>query len=63
MTTGDGGAKDDGVSNGGSFPMWAFVVALGAALAFPVVAVAVHRKREHARNRRAGRRRNDRISL
>ena len=43
--------------------MWAFAAAVGAALAFPVVVVAVYRNRELARHRRAGKRRTDKIRL
>jgi hypothetical protein len=38
-------------------------IGLAAAVAFPILAIIVHQKRDSARNRRAGRRRNDRIKL
>ena len=34
-----------------------------AALLFPVVAIVIHQKRDVSRNRRNGRRRNDKIKL
>jgi hypothetical protein len=34
-----------------------------AALLFPILAIIVHQKRESGRNRRNGRRRNDKIKL
>jgi hypothetical protein len=38
-------------------------IGLVAALLFPILAVVIHQKRDSWRNRRAGRRRNDRIRL
>jgi hypothetical protein len=43
--------------------MTELALGLVAALLFPILAVVVHQKRESWRNRRAGRRRNDRIQL
>jgi len=43
--------------------MFELAVGLVAALAFPIIAIAVHQGRDTRRNRRAGRRRNDRIRL
>jgi hypothetical protein len=38
-------------------------IGLVAALVFPIVVILVHQKRDMVRNRRAGRRRNDKIKL
>ena len=43
--------------------MFELMIGVGAALAFPVVAIMVHQRRDRARNRKAGRRRNDKIRL
>jgi hypothetical protein len=43
--------------------MFELSIGVVAALIFPVLAIIVHRQRDAARNRRAGRRRTDRISL
>jgi hypothetical protein len=39
------------------------MIGAGAALAFPIVAVVVHQQRDRRRNRKMGRRRNDKIKL
>jgi hypothetical protein len=41
----------------------ALTLGVTAALAFPVVAIVVHRRRERRRNRRMGMRRTDKIQL
>ena len=41
----------------------ALTVGVGAALAFPIVALIVHRRRERRHNRRMGMRRTDKIKL
>ncbi|HEY0150022.1 MAG TPA: hypothetical protein VGB70_13600 [Allosphingosinicella sp.] len=38
-------------------------IGIAAAIAFPILAIIVHQQRDSRRNRRAGRRRNDRIQL
>ncbi len=43
--------------------MFELTIGLLAALAFPVIAVIVHQQRDHRRNRKAGRRRNDKIRM
>jgi hypothetical protein len=43
--------------------MFGLMIGVGAALAFPVVVMLVHQRRDRIRNRRAGRRRNDKIRL
>ncbi|HEX8584441.1 MAG TPA: hypothetical protein VF680_08525 [Allosphingosinicella sp.] len=43
--------------------MFELAIAVTAALAFPIVAVVVHRSRASNRDRRLARRRNDRIKL
>ena len=43
--------------------MFELMIGVGAALAFPIVAIVVHQRRERFRNRKAGRRRNDKIRL
>jgi hypothetical protein len=43
--------------------MFGFLIGVGAAVAFPIVAVIVHQGRDRRRNRRAGRRRTDKIRL
>lgn len=43
--------------------MFELAIGLSAALLFPVLALAIQRKRDARRNRRAGRRRSDRIRL
>ena len=51
------------VGTGAIFKMFELTIGVVAALVFPVLAIIVHRQREASRNRRAGRRRTDRISL
>ena len=41
----------------------ALTVGVGAALAFPILVLIVHRKRERRHNRRMGMRRTDKIRL
>jgi hypothetical protein len=41
----------------------ALSLGLGAALAFPVLAIVIHRRRERRHNRRMGVRRTDKIQL
>jgi hypothetical protein len=41
----------------------ALTVGVGAALAFPIIALLVHRRREQRHNRRMGKRRTDKIQL
>ncbi len=43
--------------------VWAWVAGIGAALAFPIVAVSTYRRAERRRNRKMGVRRNDKIRL
>jgi hypothetical protein len=43
--------------------MWALLVGVGAALAFPLVAAIVFQRSRHQRNRRACRRRTEKIRL
>ena len=43
--------------------MFELAIGLVAAVAFPIVAIVVHQQRDFLRNRRAGRRRTDRIRL
>jgi hypothetical protein len=43
--------------------MFELMVGIGAAIAFPVIAIVVHQRRDRIRNRKAGRRRNDKIRL
>jgi hypothetical protein len=43
--------------------MFELTIGVVAALLFPIVAVVIHQKRDVRRNRRAGRRRNDKIKL
>jgi hypothetical protein len=43
--------------------MYALAGGLVAALSFPILALIVHKRRDASRNRRAGRRRTDRIEL
>jgi len=41
----------------------ALTVGVGAALAFPIVAIIIHRRRERRHNRKMGTRRTDKIKL
>ena len=41
----------------------ALTVGVGAALAFPIVAIIIHRRRERRHNRKMGMRRTDKIKL
>jgi hypothetical protein len=41
----------------------ALTLAVGAALAFPIVALVIHHRREKRHNRRMGSRRTDKIEL
>jgi hypothetical protein len=41
----------------------ALTAAIGAALAFPVIAIVIHRRRERRHNRRMGMRRTEKIRL
>jgi hypothetical protein len=43
--------------------MFELAIGLGAALLFPIAAIIIHQKRDVRRNRRNGRRRNDKIKL
>ncbi len=43
--------------------MFELAIGLVAALMFPIVVIIVHQRRDVLRNRRAGRRRNDRIRM
>jgi hypothetical protein len=43
--------------------MFELAIGLGAALLFPIAAIIIHQKRDVVRNRRNGRRRNDKIKL
>jgi hypothetical protein len=43
--------------------MLGLIFGVGAAVAFPILAVMVHQRRDRMRNRRAGRRRTDKIRL
>jgi hypothetical protein len=43
--------------------MYELAIGLVAALVFPVAVILIHQKRDTMRNRRAGRRRNDKIKL
>jgi hypothetical protein len=44
-------------------PIVALIAGIAAAAAFPVAAIVAHRHREKGRNRRAARRRTERIKL
>lgn len=43
--------------------MFGLIIGVVTAVAFPIVAVMVHQSRDRMRNRRAGRRRTDKIRL
>ena len=43
--------------------MLELAIGVGAALLFPIAVIVIHQKRDVSRNRRNGRRRNDKIKL